>query len=108
MNTVQGIEFIGAERLPSLDPIGMPNAFVAAADATPAAGFAPFFAQAIEGVNDKLLGADRSLQGLASGAETNLHQVMMKLEDAKLSLQFLLQVRNRLLEAYSEVTRMQL
>jgi flagellar hook-basal body complex protein FliE len=108
VNPVQGIEFIGAERMPSIDPIGMPNGFGATDVAQSAGDFAPFLAQAIQGVNGKLIGADKSLQGLASGADTNLHHVMMKLEDAKLSLQFALQVRNRLLEAYSEVTRMQL
>ena len=37
----------------------------------------------------------------------NLHQVMLSLEDAKLSFQLMVQVRNKLLEAYQDILRMQ-
>jgi flagellar hook-basal body complex protein FliE len=38
---------------------------------------------------------------------SNLHEVMIHLEEARLSFQLLAQVRNRLLDAYQEVMRMQ-
>lgn len=51
--------------------------------------------------------ADLQLSRLASGQATSLHQVMLSLEDARMSMQLLVQVRNRLLDAYQEVIRMQ-
>jgi len=38
----------------------------------------------------------------------NLHSVMIDLEKADIALQFTLQVRNRIMEAYNEIMRMQL
>jgi flagellar hook-basal body complex protein FliE len=40
------------------------------------------------------------------GETQNLHEVMIRLEEARHSFQLLVQVRNRLLEAYQEVMRM--
>ena len=51
--------------------------------------------------------SDRMLQRLAAGEVDNLHQVMVSLEEARLSFQLLVQVRNRLLEAYQDVLKMQ-
>ena len=62
----------------------------------------------IENVNQQLLSANTATQRLAAGDVENLHQVMIQLEEAKLSFQLLVQVRNRALEAYQEVMRMQI
>lgn len=61
----------------------------------------------LQKVNDKQVASEHLLQDLAAGKTDNLHHVMMSLEDAKLSLQMLVQVRNKLLEGYQEVLRMQ-
>lgn len=58
--------------------------------------------------NGKLLQADEALQQLASGKAASLHQVMLKLEEAKLSFQLLDQVRTRLMSAYQELMREQI
>ena len=58
--------------------------------------------------NDHLLAADQALQQLASGQSTSLHQTMLTLEEAKLSFQFLEQVRNRLMSAYQDILREQI
>ncbi len=47
------------------------------------------------------------MRNLVAGDVENLHQVMMSLEKAKLSFELVVQVRNRLLEAYQDVMRMQ-
>ena len=72
-----------------------------------AADFGRWFTQQIEQVDGKLNVADRELQALATGQTQNLHQVMIALEEAKLSFQLLVQVRNRVLDAYQDVMRMQ-
>lgn len=58
-------------------------------------------------VNQQLLASQTDLQQLAVGDVQNLHQVMMRLEESRLSFQVMLQVRNRLLEAYQELMKMQ-
>ena len=74
---------------------------------TAATGFGNWFAGELNAVNDKLIGADSDMQKLAVGEAQSLHEVMINLEEARLSFQLLVQVRNRLLEAYQEVMRMQ-
>lgn len=51
--------------------------------------------------------SDALVQGLAKGEPVDVHQVVMALTEADLSFRTLLEVRNRLIEAYQEVQRMQ-
>lgn len=62
----------------------------------------------LNGTNRALLRTEADAQRLAVGEVQNLHQVMIHMEEAKASFQLLLQVRNRLLDAYQEVMRMQI
>lgn len=64
--------------------------------------------QEISTVNDKLVTAESALQDLATGKSSNVHHVMLALEDAKLSFQLLAQVRSKLLEGYQDILRMQI
>jgi flagellar hook-basal body complex protein FliE len=76
----------------------------------PAAGGTAFAARvtdALDQVNQQLLTSQVDLQRLAAGEVTNLHEVMMRLEESRIALQLALQVRNRVLEAYQDVMRMQ-
>lgn len=52
--------------------------------------------------------ADRLAAGLAAGEPVDIHEVMLALEKANLGFQFALQVRNKVVEAYQEVMRLQL
>lgn len=59
-------------------------------------------------VNNKLVASENAVKALAMGQETNVHQVMLTLEEARLSFQLLAQVRNKVLESYQEILRMQI
>lgn len=85
-----------AEPLPAMAPVQQP-----------ADGFGGWFAAELNSVNTSLVQADHEVQQLALGETSNLHEVMIHLEEAKLSFQLLAQVRNHALEAYQEVMRMQ-
>lgn len=61
----------------------------------------------LQKVNDKQITSEHLLQDLAAGKTDNIHHVMLSLGDAKLSLQLLVQVRNKLLEGYQDILRMQ-
>ncbi len=71
-------------------------------------GFSDLVTQGLQQVNQQLLGSQTDLQQLAVGNAQNLHQIMIRLEESKLSFQLMMQVRNRLLESYQDVMKMQL
>jgi flagellar hook-basal body complex protein FliE len=58
-------------------------------------------------VNQELNTADQVSAGFAAGKKYDLHEVMIVTEKAGISFRLLLQIRNKLLEAYQEVMRMQ-
>lgn len=58
-------------------------------------------------LNSQLSQADQEVRKLALGESENLHHVMLSLEKAKMSFELLVQVRNRLVEGYQELMRMQ-
>jgi len=74
----------------------------------PAPATTQAFTHFLTDTNEQLLAADTALQQLASGNATSLHQTMLTLEEAKLSFQFLEQVRNRLMSAYQDILREQI
>lgn len=69
--------------------------------------FGQLVSEGLQGVNRQLMVSQADLQQLALGEAPNLHEVMIRLEESRISLQLAMQVRNRLLEAYQEVMRMQ-
>jgi flagellar hook-basal body complex protein FliE len=70
--------------------------------------FATALESSLNAVDQKMKVADQNIQDLASGKTNRLHETMMSLEEADLSLKMLLQVRNKALEAYREIARMQM
>jgi flagellar hook-basal body complex protein FliE len=110
---MSGIEPIGAVPLQQLsgmfptDEVGPPLA-AAAAGTDPTGGFSQLVTQGLEQVNEKLLANQTSLQRLATGDTQNVHQVMIQLEESRLSFQLMMQVRGRLLEAYQDIMKMQI
>ena len=70
--------------------------------------FSQMVSNGLEEVNQKLLTSQTDLQRLATGDVQNLHQVMIQLEESRLSFQLMMQVRSRLLEAYQDVMKMQI
>jgi len=64
--------------------------------------------RAVQAVDQSQKAADGAIQDLAVGRTSRLHETMMAVEEAELSLKMLLQVRNKALEAYREIMRMQI
>jgi flagellar hook-basal body complex protein FliE len=61
----------------------------------------------IQAVDSALKTADQQVRTLASGQEISPHDVMISLEEARMHLMLLSEVRNRVVEAYQELSRMQ-
>ncbi len=71
-------------------------------------GFAAELKSALSDVNKLQLQADESVKKLAMGQGEDIHQVMIAVEQAKLAMQLTVQVRNKVVEAYQEISRMQI
>ena len=86
---------------------GAEGLFGAGAARQPASAFGSWFSQELAAVNERLTGAEIDVRKLAVDEAQSLHEVMIRLEEARHSFQLLVQVRNRLLEAYQEIMRTQ-
>lgn len=71
-------------------------------------GFNDVFKNALDKVNDKQIAADQITETFIKGGDVEIHEVMLATEEAKMSLQMAVQVRNKIVEAVQELTRMQL
>jgi len=102
---------MNVEALPGLVPHDEVAGPLRAAPQAVASGggvsFGQLVSEGLQGVNRKLMVSQADLQQLALGQAPNLHEVMVRLEESRISFQLAMQVRNRLLEAYQEVMRMQ-
>lgn len=70
--------------------------------------FADYLQNALNQVNQDQLNAEALTKALATGEVEDLHQVMIASQQAMLSLQLTIQIRNKVVEAYQEIMRMQL
>lgn len=64
------------------------------------------FSNSINAVNNAKLEADRMQEDLAMGGPTSIHDAMIAAEKASLSMQMAIQVRNRIISAYTDITTM--
>ncbi|MCP4293666.1 MAG: flagellar hook-basal body complex protein FliE [bacterium] len=81
---------------------------VGQATAKPAQNFAKQLQNAIQEVDNLQAGRDQMVDGMVTGEVTEVHDVMIAAKEAQLAFELLLEVRNKLLEGYQEIMRMQL
>ncbi|CUQ67098.1 flagellar hook-basal body complex protein FliE [Candidatus Nitrospira inopinata] len=70
-------------------------------------GFMDSLKQAIGQVNDAQLQAGRAVDALMTGESQDIHRAMVALQQADVSFQLMMQIRNKLIAAYEEIQRMQ-
>ena len=58
-------------------------------------------------VAGKQAAAGEAVTGLLAGKNVSLHQAMIGMEEASISFQLMVEVRNKMLESYQELMRMQ-
>ncbi|MGE5652636.1 MAG: flagellar hook-basal body complex protein FliE [Bacillota bacterium] len=73
----------------------------------PETGFGEVLKAALKDVNQLQLDADTSARELLLG-RVDMHQAMIAMEKANLAMDLTIQVRNKLIEAYQEIMRMQI
>lgn len=82
--------------VPGVDVANMPS------------GFATLIQGGLGALNADVGAAETALQSMAAGKAAELHDVMINLERARISVQTFIQVRNKLIDSYQELMRMQL
>jgi len=70
--------------------------------------FSSFLNDAIEKTNQEKATVDTLTAQFISGDLTDVHQLMIASEKASLGLELTVQVRNKVIEAYQEIMRMQI
>jgi flagellar hook-basal body complex protein FliE len=70
------------------------------------AGFGESLRQALRSVNAEQQEADRAAQAFSTGQTRDVAGTLIALEKANLKFQLAIQIRNKLLEAYQEISRM--
>jgi flagellar hook-basal body complex protein FliE len=73
-----------------------------------AEGFGDIFKQALQDVNAAQKESENKTAQLVTGEVNDVSEVMIAAQKASLSLELTVQVRNKVVEAYQEVMRMQL
>jgi flagellar hook-basal body complex protein FliE len=71
------------------------------------ANFVNVLQNAVDEVNGKMQAADAAKSGLLTGDTTNIHQAMIAMQESNISLSLMVEVRNKLVESYQELMRMQ-
>lgn len=76
----------------------------------PASGtsFADTLKKFVSDVNTMQGKADESIQKMASGEITDVHQVMTAVEEANVSFNMMMEIRNKVMDAYQEIMRMRI
>lgn len=69
--------------------------------------FADTLKDAVNNVNTMQQTADVKMQEIATGKNHNIPEVMIAAEKADISLKLMVQVRNKIIEAYQEIMKMQ-
>lgn len=70
--------------------------------------FGTFLQEAIDDLNKQQLGVDDMNQKFVKGEITDVHQLMVASEKASLGLELAVQVRNKAIEAYQDIMRIQI
>jgi flagellar hook-basal body complex protein FliE len=92
----------------SVAPIGLPPLGNQAASPKPGAGgFAQLVENFVAKTNEAQVSSDQSIDDLVQGKTDNVQQVVMAMANAELSFQLFMEIRNKLIDSYNELMRMQ-
>jgi flagellar hook-basal body complex protein FliE len=70
--------------------------------------FAEALKKSLNDVNEMQEAGEKAMSDLATGQVKDLHQAALAIDKAEISMKFMLEVRNKALNAYKEITRTQM
>ncbi|MGE0468402.1 MAG: Flagellar hook-basal body complex protein FliE [Candidatus Nitrospira kreftii] len=85
-----------------------PSGSVRGASTSGTSGFLDSLKSAIGSVNDAKIEAGKAVDALMTGETQDIHRTMVALQEADVSFQLMMQIRNKLVAAYEEIQRMQI
>jgi flagellar hook-basal body complex protein FliE len=81
---------------------------VAPGKSTQAPSFKDTLNRFLSDVNQMQVKADQSIEKMAAGEITDVHQVMNAVEEANVAFNMMMEIRNKVMDAYQEVMRLRL
>jgi flagellar hook-basal body complex protein FliE len=90
-----------------LNPVGITSGKQDSEKQTGAGSFGSVLKDAIQDINKLQNDADKTIAKVQLEDASSIHEAMIALEKAGVSFQVMMQVRNKILDAYQEVMRMQ-
>ncbi|HLH53403.1 MAG TPA: flagellar hook-basal body complex protein FliE [Verrucomicrobiae bacterium] len=99
---------VGAEALPEIQRL-QPSTGIAETNPAQPAGesFSNVLGRMVQEVSASQGAANDAVAALQSGHNVSLHQAVIAMEEANISFQLMVEVRNKLLDSYQELMRMQ-
>lgn len=97
----------GIKLLQPQGSIVKPNSTVSPDISKSESSFEKSLQDAMAKVNDLQLKADKAAQDLATGRSDNIADVMIAAEKADIALRLMMQMRNKMIEGYQEVMKIQ-
>lgn len=70
--------------------------------------FADMIEKAVNSVDETNKNADQKVEDLVAGRTENVHEVMISMQKAQLSFELMTEIRNKLLDTYQQLSRMQM
>jgi len=74
---------------------------------SPQKGFGEFLAESLQKVGELQQDADAAVAQIAQGGDLGIQEAMVAIEKADVSFKLMMEVRQKILDAYQEVMRMQ-
>ncbi len=68
--------------------------------------FDGFLKESLKEVNSAQINANNAVKDLVAGKTENIHETMIQMQKASISFQMMMEVRNKLVEAYKEIIKM--
>jgi flagellar hook-basal body complex protein FliE len=72
------------------------------------ASFADMIRDAVQSVDDMQKVSETGVENILAGKAENIHEVMISMQKAQLSFQLMVEMRNKAVETYQELSRMQI
>jgi len=94
MTPIQGIQ--ASTQLPAIGPLQPQRA-------ESGASFKDFLLESIRQVNSMQQAADQAVEKLATGGDVNPAEVLTAVQKADIAFRLMLQVRNKIIQAYEEI-----
>lgn len=112
MNAIDPIQGLFADRTTAPASVGTAEPLAALRELSPlgmdsqSAPFSEVLGNAVNSLVDQQRVADRAVLDLAAGRRDDIASIMIEVHKSGLAFQFGLEVRNRIMDAYHEITRM--